>query len=84
MCAGSMQALQRYRSVTGFSRNLRSVASADDAIDLKFANVMEATDNDTAVTELVRDFFRHVDQLIIHPDSGSKPREVRAGPLRSK
>src|ERR1700686_4914311 len=38
-----------------------------------------ALDNPTAASELVQRIFRHVDQLIIHPDSGSKPRELRGG-----
>jgi toxin ParE1/3/4 len=31
---------------------------------------------------LVQRIFRHVDQLIVHPDSGSKPRELRGGRYR--
>jgi plasmid stabilization system protein ParE len=41
-----------------------------------------ALDNPTAASELVQRVFRHVDQLIPHPDSGSKPRELRAGRYR--
>jgi toxin ParE1/3/4 len=41
-----------------------------------------ALDNPTAASELVQRIFRHVDQLIIHPDSGSKPRELRGGRYR--
>ena len=41
-----------------------------------------ALDNPTAASELVRRVFRHVDQLIVHPDSGSKPRELRGGRYR--
>jgi len=36
-----------------------------------------ALDNPVAARELVRRVFRHVDQLIAHPDSGSKPQELR-------
>jgi toxin ParE1/3/4 len=38
-----------------------------------------ALDNPTTASELVQRVFRHVDQLTIHPDSGSKPRELRGG-----
>src|ERR1700730_19307754 len=41
-----------------------------------------ALDNPTAASELVQRIFRHVDQLVIHPDSGSKPRELRGGRYR--
>jgi toxin ParE1/3/4 len=41
-----------------------------------------ALDNPTAASELVQRVFRHVDQLILHPDSGSKPRELRGGRYR--
>jgi plasmid stabilization system protein ParE len=41
-----------------------------------------ALDNPTAASELVQQVFWHVDQLILHPDSGSKPRELRAGRYR--
>ena len=41
-----------------------------------------ALDNPIAASELVQRVFRHVDQLILHPDSGSKPRELRAGRYR--
>lgn len=41
-----------------------------------------ALHNPTAASELVRRIFSHVDQLILHPDSGSKPRELRAGRYR--
>jgi toxin ParE1/3/4 len=36
-----------------------------------------ALDNPTAARELVQRVFGHVDQLIAHPDSGSKPQELR-------
>ena len=36
-----------------------------------------ALDNPVAARELVQRVFRHVDQLISHPDSGSKPQELR-------
>jgi toxin ParE1/3/4 len=36
-----------------------------------------ALDNPTAARELVRRVFGHADQLIDHPDSGSKPQELR-------
>ena len=41
-----------------------------------------ALDNGAAASESVQRVFRHVDQLIIHPDSGSKPRELRGGRYR--
>jgi plasmid stabilization system protein ParE len=41
-----------------------------------------ALHNPTAASELVRRIFSHVDQLILYPDSGSKPRELRAGRYR--
>ena len=41
-----------------------------------------ALDNPTAASELVQRIFRHVDQLILHPDSGPKPRELRGGRYR--
>ena len=41
-----------------------------------------ALDNPTAASGLVQRVFGHVDQLIIHPDSGSKPRELRSGRYR--
>jgi len=41
-----------------------------------------ALDNPAAASELVRRVFRQVDQLIIHPASGSKPRELRGGRYR--
>src|SRR6202790_2839661 len=41
-----------------------------------------ALENPTAARELVQRIFRHVDQLIIHPESGSKPRELRGGRYR--
>jgi toxin ParE1/3/4 len=41
-----------------------------------------ALDNPTAASELIQRMFRHVDQLILHPDSGSKPRELRGGRYR--
>ena len=36
-----------------------------------------ALDNPAAASDLVRQIFKHVDQLVNHPDSGSKPRELR-------
>jgi plasmid stabilization system protein ParE len=36
-----------------------------------------ALDNPVAARELVQRVFRHIDQLISHPDSGSKPQELR-------
>ena len=36
-----------------------------------------ALDNPDAARELVRRVFKHVDQLITHPNSGSKPEELR-------
>ncbi len=41
-----------------------------------------ALDNPAAASELVRRIFGHVDQLVIHPDSSSKPRELRDGRYR--
>ena len=41
-----------------------------------------ALDSPAAASELVRRIFGHVDQLIIHPDSGSRPRELRGGRYR--
>ncbi len=41
-----------------------------------------ALDNPAAASELVRRVFAHVDQLLSHPDSGSKPRELRGGRYR--
>jgi toxin ParE1/3/4 len=41
-----------------------------------------ALDNPAAANELVRQIFGHVDQLTTHPDSGSKPRELRGGRYR--
>ena len=41
-----------------------------------------ALDNPTAASELVQRVFAHVDQLITHPDSGSKPRELRGSRYR--
>jgi len=36
-----------------------------------------ALDNPDAARELVQRVFRHVEQLIAHPNSGSKPQELR-------
>jgi plasmid stabilization system protein ParE len=36
-----------------------------------------ALDNPAAARDLVQRVFKHVDQLIVHPDSGSKPEELR-------
>jgi toxin ParE1/3/4 len=41
-----------------------------------------ALDNPAAASELVQRIFRHVEQLTIHPDNGSKPRELRGGRYR--
>jgi toxin ParE1/3/4 len=41
-----------------------------------------ALDNPAAASQLVQRIFVHVDQLIIHPDSGAKPRELRGGRYR--
>jgi toxin ParE1/3/4 len=41
-----------------------------------------ALDNSAAARELVQRIFRHVEQLTTHPDSGSKPRELRGGRYR--
>jgi len=35
-----------------------------------------ALDDPIAARDLVQRIFKHVDQLISHPDSGSKPREL--------
>jgi len=36
-----------------------------------------ALDNPAAARELVRRVFRHIEQLVAHPNSGSKPEELR-------
>jgi len=36
-----------------------------------------ALDDPAAARELVQRVFKHVEQLISHPDSGSKPQELR-------
>ena len=36
-----------------------------------------ALENLNAAQQLVRRIFEHVDQLKVHPDSGSKPQELR-------
>lgn len=36
-----------------------------------------ALENLNAAQQLVRRIFQHVDQLEVHPDSGSKPQELR-------
>jgi toxin ParE1/3/4 len=41
-----------------------------------------ALDNPAAASQLVQRIFRHVEQLTTHPDSGSKPRELRGGRYR--
>jgi toxin ParE1/3/4 len=41
-----------------------------------------ALDVPAAAREMVQRIFKHVDQLIIHPDSRSKPRELRGGRYR--
>jgi toxin ParE1/3/4 len=41
-----------------------------------------ALDNPGTASQLVQRIFVDVDQLIIHPDSGSKPRELRGGRYR--
>jgi len=38
--------------------------------------------DEPAASQLVQRIFVHVDQLIIHPDSGSRPRELRGGRYR--
>ena len=38
-----------------------------------------ALDDPTAAREMVQRIFKHVDELIVYPDSGSKPRELRGG-----
>ena len=41
-----------------------------------------ALDNPIAARDLVQRIFKHVDQLISHPDSGSKPSELRGSRYR--
>jgi len=41
-----------------------------------------ALDNPTAAAELVRRVFAHVDHLAAHPDSGSRPPELKRGRYR--
>ena len=41
-----------------------------------------ALDDPTAAREMVQRIFKHVDELIVYPDSGSKPRELRGGRYR--
>jgi plasmid stabilization system protein ParE len=41
-----------------------------------------ALDSPAAARELVQRIFGHVDRLIVHPDSGSKPRELHGGRYR--
>ena len=41
-----------------------------------------ALDDPTAAREMVRRIFKHIDQLIVYPDSGSIPRELRGGRYR--
>lgn len=41
-----------------------------------------ALDNPAAAAELVRRVFAHVEQLADHPDSGSRPKELRHGRYR--
>lgn len=41
-----------------------------------------ALDNPTAARDLVKRIFMRADQLVVHPDSGSKPRELRGGRYR--
>ena len=36
-----------------------------------------ALENPEAARELVRRVFRHVEQLVAHPESGSKPQELK-------
>jgi len=41
-----------------------------------------ALDKPEAARKLVRRIFDHVDQLTEHPDSGSRPRELKGGRYR--
>ena len=41
-----------------------------------------AFDSPRAASELVQRILRHVDQVIVHPGSGSKPRELRGSRYR--
>ena len=41
-----------------------------------------ALDKPVAARELVRSVFAHVDQFITHPDSGSRPAELRGSRYR--
>ena len=41
-----------------------------------------ALENPTAASELVRRVFEHVDQLMVHPESGSKPLELKRSRYR--
>jgi addiction module RelE/StbE family toxin len=41
-----------------------------------------ALDNPKAARDLVRRVFAHVQQLVAHPKSGSKPAEIRGGRYR--
>jgi addiction module RelE/StbE family toxin len=41
-----------------------------------------ALENETAARQLVRRVFQHVAQLADHPESGSKPQELKGGRYR--
>lgn len=41
-----------------------------------------ALDNPTAARELVQRVFRHVEQLVEYPESGSRPPELKGGRYR--
>jgi len=41
-----------------------------------------ALENPTAASELVKRVFDHIDQLADHPDSGSRPQELRRSRYR--
>jgi plasmid stabilization system protein ParE len=41
-----------------------------------------ALDNEAAASALVRRVFKHTEQLAKHPDSGSRPRELRRSVYR--
>jgi len=41
-----------------------------------------ALDNPAAASELVKRIFRHVEQLVDHPESGSRPQELKRSRYR--